>query len=451
MESRRATRRRSSGSWRSAAPISRRGRARRAPSSGSPSRSSRRRERCPAARRRGRGWPRSCSRASTCSCSTSRRTTSTSTGSTGSSASSTGSRAASRSSRTTASSSTGRSRGSPRSTPGPAASRSTPAAGASSRRRASWPGSGSTRRTPTPQERRREVEALLHARRNQARAGGMFLAHATGGSDRRGTQALSGKVRQAERSLERIEHVEKPYEPWQLQLSLAAAQRPATASPRSQAPSASAATFRLGPVDLDLAPGERVAVTGRNGSGKTTLLALLLGELPLAAGETRGRHARRSSAPSTSAATAYDGDESLIGTFAPRAGLPPEEARTLLAKFNLGPEHVAPAVRDALAGRADAGAACRADGAAGQLPRPRRADEPPRPGGDRGARDGAAGVRRDGRRRLPRPALPGGRRADQVDRALAILRSRSWQSPRRKHRRPVATSAARSTASTRRA
>ena len=76
------------------------------------------------------------------------------------------------------------------------------------------------------QERRREVEALLHARRNQARAGGMFLAHATGGSDRRGTKALSGKVRQAERALERIEHVEKPYEPWQLQLSLAAAQRP---------------------------------------------------------------------------------------------------------------------------------------------------------------------------------------------------------------------------------
>jgi len=55
------------------------------------------------------------------------------------------------------------------------------------------------------QERRREVEALLHARRNQARAGGAFLAHATGGSDRRGTKALSGKVRQAERALERSE------------------------------------------------------------------------------------------------------------------------------------------------------------------------------------------------------------------------------------------------------
>ena len=43
------------------------------------------------------------------------------------------------------------------------------------------------------QERRSEVEALLHARRNQARAGGAFLAHATGGSDRRGTQGARGK------------------------------------------------------------------------------------------------------------------------------------------------------------------------------------------------------------------------------------------------------------------
>ena len=170
------------------------------------------------------------------------------------------------------------------------------------------------------QERRREVEALLHARRNQARAGGMFLAHATGGSDRRGTKALAGKVRQAERSLERIEHVEKPYEPWGLQLSLG--RRPAAGRPRRlarQAPWASGATFRLGPVDLDLAPGERVAVTGRNGSGKTTLLALLLGELPLIAGK---RELGRSTVVGTldQRREAYDGEETLIGAFTAALG-----------------------------------------------------------------------------------------------------------------------------------
>ena len=77
--------------------------------------------------------------------------------------------------------------------PGPAACASTRAAGATSPRRASEPRRSSTPPSSTRRSGRREVEALLHARRNQARAGGGFLAHATGGSDRRGTKALSGQ------------------------------------------------------------------------------------------------------------------------------------------------------------------------------------------------------------------------------------------------------------------
>ena len=189
------------------------------------------------------------------------------------------------------------------------------------------------------QERRREVEALLHARRNQARAGGGFLAKATGGSDRRGTKALSGKVRQAERALERVEGVEKPYEPWQLHLSLAAAQRPGDRVASLAGAVGVRGSFRLGPIDLDLAPGERVAVTGRNGSGKSTLLALLLGELALESG-------RRSVGRSTVLGVldqrreAYDGDVSLLGVFTARTGLLQGDARTLLAKFNLAADHV---------------------------------------------------------------------------------------------------------------
>jgi ATPase subunit of ABC transporter with duplicated ATPase domains len=189
------------------------------------------------------------------------------------------------------------------------------------------------------QERRQEVEALLHARRNQARAGGMFLAHATGGSDRRGTKALSGKVRQAERALERIEHVDKPYEPWELRLTFGGGQRGGDRLASLEGAVGERGGFRLGPIDLDLAPGERLAVTGRNGSGKSTLLALLLGELRLAAGSrTIGR--ATVAAAIDQRRRAYEGEGTLLSAFTSRTGLPPGDARTLLAKFNLGVEHV---------------------------------------------------------------------------------------------------------------
>jgi ATPase subunit of ABC transporter with duplicated ATPase domains len=188
-------------------------------------------------------------------------------------------------------------------------------------------------------EERREIEALLHARRNQARAGGGFLAHATGGSDRRGTKALSGKVRQAKRALERVEDVAKPYEPWELHLSLAARQRPGDRVVSLERAVGVRGDFRLGPVDVDLAPGERVAITGRNGSGKSTLLALLLGELEPAAGRrTVGRATVLGALDQRRAA--YDGPENLLTTFTARTRLTPVDARTLLAKFNLGADHV---------------------------------------------------------------------------------------------------------------
>jgi ABC-type Fe3+/spermidine/putrescine transport system ATPase subunit len=45
--------------------------------------------------------------------------------------------------------------------------------------------------------------------------------------------------------------------------------------------------FRLGPVDLGLAPGRVVAVLGSSGAGKTTLLRTLAGFLPAVAGRIR--------------------------------------------------------------------------------------------------------------------------------------------------------------------
>ena len=158
-------------------------------------------------------------------------------------------------------------------------------------------------------------------------------------ADRRGTHALMSKVRQAERLLERNELPEKPFEPWQLQLSLRAGSRPAGTIARLAGAVVSRGGFTLGPIDLDLEPGERLAVTGRNGSGKSTLLAVLLGELVLDDG---AREIGRANVIGTIGQERIEhGEVPLLDAFVGVTGLDAVDARTLLAKFGLGADHVA--------------------------------------------------------------------------------------------------------------
>ena len=98
-------------------------------------------------------------------------------------------------------------------------------------------------------------------------------------------------------------------------------------------------SFRLGPLDLELRWGDRVAVAGPNGSGKSTLLAALLGALPLAAGRrTVGRGVVICELDQHR--TLFGGEQPLAADFPTQSGLRSEEARTLLAKFGLGAEEV---------------------------------------------------------------------------------------------------------------
>jgi ATPase subunit of ABC transporter with duplicated ATPase domains len=188
------------------------------------------------------------------------------------------------------------------------------------------------------EERRKEIEALLARRRQEARAGAK-LGEKTGGADRRGTNALRGKVRLAERALQRADRPDKPYEPWELRLRLESGERAGDRVAALQGAVAERGDFTLGPVDLLLGRGERVLVSGRNGSGKSTLLGMLLGEVPLSAG-TRALGRRTVIGTLEQGRGAYDGDEQLLERFRRRAGMRAEEARTLLAKFGLGADHV---------------------------------------------------------------------------------------------------------------
>jgi ATPase subunit of ABC transporter with duplicated ATPase domains len=188
------------------------------------------------------------------------------------------------------------------------------------------------RRFEEAEGRRRGAEALLRERRGQARVFG-------GDADRRGTQALRSKVRQSERALERVDEVEKPFEPWRLRLELEPVVRSGDIVVRLEGAVVERGSFRLGPIELDLRWGDRVALSGPNGSGKSTLLAALLGTVPLAAGcRTIGRGVVVGELDQRR--TLFEGEEPLVSAVPALAGLPPEEARTLLAKFGLGAEHV---------------------------------------------------------------------------------------------------------------
>ena len=183
-------------------------------------------------------------------------------------------------------------------------------------------------------------EALRRDRQGQARrASSRKLARETGGADRRATHALASKVRAADRRLEQLEPVEKPWRPWRLALELSAQARGGDVVARLENAVVERGDFSVGPVSLELRHGDRLAIVGSNGSGKTTLLLALLGELPLVSGT-------RQVGPSTRFGvleqdrSLFEREEPLLGPFMERTGLRHAQARTLLARFALYADEV---------------------------------------------------------------------------------------------------------------
>jgi ATPase subunit of ABC transporter with duplicated ATPase domains len=140
--------------------------------------------------------------------------------------------------------------------------------------------------------------------------------------------------------LARVETVEKPYEPWELQLSLAPAARSGEIVVRLEEAVVERGSFRLGPLDLAVGWGDRVAIAGPNGSGKTTLLDALLGRLTLAGG-TRWIGPGVVLGELEQDRAAFTGPQTLLEVF---RDFEEGAARTLLAKFGLGADDVLRAV-----------------------------------------------------------------------------------------------------------
>ena len=154
------------------------------------------------------------------------------------------------------------------------------------------------------------------------------------------TEKQAAKVRVTEKALDRLDEIDKPWEGWQLQLSIASAPRSGAVVARLDQAVVRRGDFVLGPLDVEIGWAERVAILGPNGSGKTTLLGALLGRIPLESG-TQWLGPGVAVGEIDQARASLTTDSSVLDAFVRASGMDrQQDARSLLAKFGLGPGHV---------------------------------------------------------------------------------------------------------------
>ncbi|MEM9464287.1 MAG: ABC-F family ATP-binding cassette domain-containing protein [Actinomycetota bacterium] len=153
------------------------------------------------------------------------------------------------------------------------------------------------------------------------------------------TDKLRSRATRSQAAADRVAIPEAPFEGWDLRFEIAGAPRSATIAATWREVVVERGSWSVGPFDLELRWGDRIRLTGANGSGKSTVIDALLGEVPLAAGEVTlgpgvivGRLDQRR--------TGFVGRASLLRTFQDERGLDATEARSVLAKFGLGPAEV---------------------------------------------------------------------------------------------------------------
>jgi ATPase subunit of ABC transporter with duplicated ATPase domains len=165
----------------------------------------------------------------------------------------------------------------------------------------------------------------------------------------RQAEQAAGLARRLQKRLDRLEAVDKPATGWELRLSLAAAGRSGELVAAAEDVVKAYGDFTLGPLSLTVHWRERIALAGHNGAGKSVLLGLLTGAVEPDAGQVRlGAGVRPGvlrQGGTDLAADAGDPDATGLAVFQRRLGWPEAEARTLLAKFDLGTGHVLRPVR----------------------------------------------------------------------------------------------------------
>lgn len=153
------------------------------------------------------------------------------------------------------------------------------------------------------------------------------------------TEKQAAKVRATEKAISRLEQVDKPWEGWELRMTLEAAPDSGDVMARLTGAVVERGSFRLGPVDLEVGRGDRLGVLGPNGCGKSTLIGALLGTTPLTAGENYiGPGVVVGNLDQER--TIFSGGMPLLDAFLGQIEMEARDARSLLAKFGLTSDHV---------------------------------------------------------------------------------------------------------------
>jgi ATPase subunit of ABC transporter with duplicated ATPase domains len=98
--------------------------------------------------------------------------------------------------------------------------------------------------------------------------------------------------------------------------------------------------FSIGPLTLDIAWADRIALVGANGTGKTTLVDAILGRLPLAAGARRMGPSVVVGELAQDRRVLGDSAPTLVDALTAATALTTSQARSQLAKFGLGADAV---------------------------------------------------------------------------------------------------------------
>ncbi|MFZ1411244.1 MAG: ABC-F family ATP-binding cassette domain-containing protein, partial [Micropruina sp.] len=188
------------------------------------------------------------------------------------------------------------------------------------------------------EQARRKTEWAAHGRAKAAKLGPHMQLEKKFREDR--ARKMDQRAARVRKSADRLDEVDQPRKEWELRFEINEAAPSADIVVTLENVVVRRGGFTLGPVNLQVTRGDRIAVSGPNGSGKSTLLDVILGRLEPASGRLSWG-TRVSIGVLDQERSEVAGEGALIEVVhAALGGTDEAQTRTLLAKFALGADHI---------------------------------------------------------------------------------------------------------------